>query len=329
MANRPRREVTLSAPDADRDTSEGSPVPVADGRIVDSPEKAPAQIQVPKLDGVLQQSRDIKVKVEACADDLGVINSIVKKEITAGAITETTHRAIAESESIEDKVQACADDLDDVNAKLASGVSDLKQAQAALTGYKSALAHAEVALEKSRRAERAAQIQSLHDQKTGLPNRALFDDRLTKAIASVDRDGGTLAVMFFDLDRFKSINDQHGHAVGDQVLKEVSLRISAHCREKDTLCRNGGDEFLYLLINPGESENIERIVEGVLSKVAAPIEIDAKQVVITTSVGISIYPDDGENADVLVHKADQAMYEAKRDSRRFSFYSDRRVNARS
>jgi diguanylate cyclase (GGDEF)-like protein len=243
-------------------------------------------------------------------------------EIAEGAITDKTHRAIAENELIEKKVQVCATDLNEVNEELASGVSDLKQTEAILIGYKIALANSEDALERSRLAERAAQIQSLHDEKTGLPNRALFDDRIAKAIASVDRDGGTLAVLFFDLDRFKNINDRHGHAVGDHVLKEVSLRLSAHCRDMDTLCRNGGDEFLYLLINPGRSKNIEHIIDFVLSDLSAPIQIDAEQIVISTSVGISIYPDDGDHGDVLVRKADQAMYQAKRDSGRFRFYSN-------
>jgi two-component system cell cycle response regulator len=153
---------------------------------------------------------------------------------------------------------------------------------------------------------------SLHDSMTGLPNRDLFDDRLTHAIALAKRHAWTLAVMFLDLDRFKCINDTHGHAVGDGVLKEVAKRLLEHARDEDTVCRNGGDEFLYLLMNPQGSENIERIAGVLLKNIAQPIDMDDLQPVIKASIGIAIFPDNGATVEQLIGNADTAMYRAKK-----------------
>jgi two-component system cell cycle response regulator len=153
---------------------------------------------------------------------------------------------------------------------------------------------------------------TLHDLTTGLPNRNLFNDRLTHAIALAKRHTWTLAVMFLDLDRFKCINDTHGHAVGDEVLKGVAIRLLEHARGEDSVCRNGGDEFLYLLMNPGGNENIERIVGALLKTIGQPIDICDLQPVINASIGIAVYPGDGTSEEQLIRNADTAMYRAKK-----------------
>jgi two-component system cell cycle response regulator len=153
---------------------------------------------------------------------------------------------------------------------------------------------------------------TLHDSTTGLPNRDLFDDRLTHAIALAKRHTWVLAVMFLDLDRFKCINDTHGHAVGDAVLKEVAKRLLQHARDEDTVCRNGGDEFLYLLINPQGRENIARIADARLKTIALPIDMDDLQPVIKASIGIAVYPENGTTGEQLIRNADTAMYRAKK-----------------
>jgi two-component system, cell cycle response regulator len=152
---------------------------------------------------------------------------------------------------------------------------------------------------------------ALHDSTTGLPNRDLFNDRITHAIAMAKRHAWTLAVMFLDLDRFKYINDTHGHAVGDTVLKEVAKRLLGHARDEDTVCRNGGDEFLYLLINPQGSENIRRIADALLQIIAQPIDVGNLKPIIEASIGIAVYPDDGTTGEQLIRNADTAMYRAK------------------
>jgi two-component system, cell cycle response regulator len=153
---------------------------------------------------------------------------------------------------------------------------------------------------------------TLHDVTTGLPNRNLFNDRLTQAIALAKRHTWTLAVMFLDLDRFKCINDAHGHTIGDEVLKGVAKRLLEHARGEDTVCRNGGDEFLYLLVNPQGSENIERIAAALLKTIAQPIDLGDLQLVINASIGVAVYPGDGPGEEHLIKNADTAMYRAKR-----------------
>ena len=161
---------------------------------------------------------------------------------------------------------------------------------------------------------------ALHDSTTGLPNRDLFNDRLTHAIAMAKRHAWTLAVMFLDLDRFKYINDTHGHAVGDGVLKEVAKRLLGHARDEDTVCRNGGDEFLYLLINPQGSENIRRIADTLLQTISQPVDLGGLKPIIKASIGIAVYPDDGTTGEQLVRNADAAMYRAKESASRRIFF---------
>jgi two-component system cell cycle response regulator len=151
-----------------------------------------------------------------------------------------------------------------------------------------------------------------HDVATGLPNRNLFNDRLTHAIALAKRHSWTLAVMFLDLDRFRCINDAHGNAVGDEVLKGVAERLLQHARDEDTVCRNGGDQFLFLMIDPRGGENIERIAGGLLKTIAQPIDLGDLQPVINASIGIAVYPGDGTSEEQLIKNADIAMHRAKK-----------------
>jgi two-component system cell cycle response regulator len=162
---------------------------------------------------------------------------------------------------------------------------------------------------------------ALHDSMTGLPNRALFDDRLVHAIALAKRHDWTLAVMFLDLDRFKFINDTHGHAAGDWALKEVAKRLLQHSRDEDTVCRNGGDEFLYLLMNPQGSENIERVASTLLKTIGQPIDMGDLQPVIKASIGIAVYPDNGTTGEQLIRNADAAMYRAKKRFNGWVFFN--------
>jgi diguanylate cyclase len=157
-----------------------------------------------------------------------------------------------------------------------------------------------------------AQLRVFCDSLTALPNRDLFDDRLAHAISLADRHGWTLAVMFLGLDHFKSINDLHGHATGDCVLKEVAQRLLDHSRAEDTVCRNGGDEFLYLLVNPQGTENTARIASQILTHIAQPIAIDDLKLAISASIGIAVYPKNGTTGEQLIRNADTAMYRAKK-----------------
>ena len=158
-----------------------------------------------------------------------------------------------------------------------------------------------------------SQIASLayHDTLTGLPNRLLFSDRLEQAILQGQRRTWRLGVLFLDLDRFKVINDSLGHGVGDRLLQALARRIASTLRSEDTVARLGGDEFTLLLPNVGRVEDVTLVAEKLLEAVRRPVRIDNSELFVTASIGISLFPDDGDDPDVLVKNADTAMYRAK------------------
>ena len=154
-----------------------------------------------------------------------------------------------------------------------------------------------------------------HDALTDLPNRILLNDRLGQAIALARRQGKQLAVMFLDLDRFKHINDSLGHAVGDQLLQSVAKRLTAGVRSSDTVCRQGGDEFVILLADIEHAGDAALSAQKILAALTVPHRIDQRELHVTVSIGISIYPQDGQDADTLIKSADTAMYHAKEGGR--------------
>ncbi len=154
-----------------------------------------------------------------------------------------------------------------------------------------------------------------HDVLTDLPNRMLLQDRINQAIELALRQGRKLAVMFLDLDRFKHINDSLGHAVGDQLLQSVAHRLVACVRQSDTVSRQGGDEFVLLLPHIEHAEDAALSAQKVLTALALPHHLDGYDLHVSVSVGISIYPDDGEDAAALIKNADTAMYHAKEKGR--------------
>jgi len=154
-----------------------------------------------------------------------------------------------------------------------------------------------------------------HDPLTGLPNRLLFKDRLTIALAQANRNRQKLAVMLFDLDHFKDVNDTLGHSVGDQLLKAVGKRLTGLLRKNDTVARMGGDEFLLLLPEMKKLEDASTIAKRVMGTVRKPYVINGYKLRITASIGVAVYPDDGQDDDSLMNHADNAMYRAKKDGR--------------
>ncbi|MGE5524707.1 MAG: PAS domain S-box protein [Rhodospirillaceae bacterium] len=162
-----------------------------------------------------------------------------------------------------------------------------------------------------------------HDALTGLPTRSLLRDRVEVAIAHAARDATHLALLFVDLDRFKLINDSMGHEVGDQLLQAVSLRLKETLRDSDTVSRHGGDEFLVLLPQLNTVQDAGRVAEKLIDQVALPYELDKHEVIITGSIGIAVYPENGKDLDQLLRNADAAMYAAKQAGRnRYQYYSD-------
>jgi diguanylate cyclase len=160
-------------------------------------------------------------------------------------------------------------------------------------------------------AQKLIHYQAYHDLLTGLPNRALFMDRLGNAINSAKRKQDKLAVLFLDLDRFKLINDTLGHDVGDELLKSVATSLKRCLRESDTLARLGGDEFIVLLPDIDNATIAQRVAEKIVKVVKNPFMIGRHEIFVTASVGLAMYPDDGEAADDLIKNSDMAMYHTK------------------
>ena len=167
------------------------------------------------------------------------------------------------------------------------------------------------------RKRRDEQIQCLaySDALTGLPNRSLYLDRLSQALALAERRREMLAVLFLDLDRFKHVNDSLGHLAGDVLLQSVARRLSAVLRPEDTLARMGGDEFTLLLTDPHGPEDAARVAQRVLDTLADPFTVEGHELFVTGSVGISLYPTDGPDAPSLLRHAEVAMYRAKEQGR--------------
>jgi len=160
------------------------------------------------------------------------------------------------------------------------------------------------------------------DTLTGLPNRTLIHDRINEAIALARRQGRTVAVLFVDLDRFKPINDTMGHEAGDRVLRMVGVRLEGCVRASDTVARLGGDEFLVALTSIDSHYQAAPVARKILDTLAEPYDIDGREVFVGASIGVGLFPDDGDGSTDLIRKADMAMYSAKEEGRHtFRFYS--------
>jgi len=172
-------------------------------------------------------------------------------------------------------------------------------------------------------AEQRAQHLADHDALTGLPNRRLLEDRLTQALALSYRNRKQTAVMFVDLDRFKTINDSLGHSVGDVLLKEVARRLVKQLRVVDTICRTGGDEFVVVLPEIKRSADAAAVGQKIIENLSQPVKIEERELTVTPSIGIAVFPEDGRDAETLIRNADAAMYAAKEMGRaNYQFFTE-------
>ncbi len=161
-----------------------------------------------------------------------------------------------------------------------------------------------------------------HDELTGLPNRALFYDRLDQAITKAKRHKTQIVVLFLDIDYFKQVNDTYGHDIGDEVIKIFADRLRSSTREEDTIARMGGDEFMIILENQIKTKTPIVVAQKILDSMLEPLNIVEEELIMGASIGISVYPKDGQTSEELIKSSDIAMYEAKNDNRNnFKFYA--------
>jgi diguanylate cyclase (GGDEF)-like protein len=195
------------------------------------------------------------------------------------------------------------------------------------TGWEIASRSMRYAIERKRMEERLHHM-ATHDALTGLPNRTLFHDRLTHAIelsrrlSSGKNEKWELEVMLLDLDNFKSANDTYGHLQGDILLQVVTEKLRNSVRESDTVARMGGDEFTLIFENVSGTDDAEGLARKVLAVFEQPFQFGGHELKVTASLGVSLYPRDGQDADTLLTHADIAMYHAKRYGNTFRFYED-------
>ena len=202
------------------------------------------------------------------------------------------------NEELEQRVKARTDELARANDKLKEEVDERMQAE-----------------------ERARHL-SLHDALTGLPNRRLLYDRLAHALAQARRERWQVAVIFLDLDRFKNINDTLGHAAGDDVLREMSRRLNGAVRDSDTVARVGGDEFVIVLSHTQVETDLVPIAAKLMAELSVPCNVGERELRVTPSIGVSVFPEDGDDPTKLLSYADAAMYHAKASGRRnVQFYA--------
>jgi diguanylate cyclase (GGDEF)-like protein/PAS domain S-box-containing protein len=190
---------------------------------------------------------------------------------------------------------------------LESNASPLLDEKGELTGFQGV----DRDITERKQAEERIQFLAHHDSLTGLPNRILLRDRYDHALSIASHGNSHVAMLFLDLDNFKVVNDTLGHSAGDQMLLEVVKRLSRCTRDGDTISRQGGDEFILLLNDVPDLETVERIAGEILSELAEPMAINGRQLNTSCSIGISIFPEDGNDFDTLLQKADTAMYNAK------------------
>ena len=206
--------------------------------------------------------------------------------------------------------------------ELSTTLAPLRDAQGSVNGYLAIAAD----ISARKKAERQIEFLAYRDVLTGLPNRLLLQDRFGQAVAHAERVSSKLALLFLDLDGFKTINDSLGHAVGDKMLQEIAHRLGGCVRETDTISRQGGDEFLIVLSDLNGTEAIPPVLLKIRECLQVPFVIDGHELTTSVSIGVALYPDDGRDFETLLKKADTAMYRAKDAGRNHYRFFDEQMN---
>jgi diguanylate cyclase (GGDEF)-like protein len=261
------------------------------------------------LTEVLAKNEHVKDLMLESAEVLAEVNSGIQQELENTGPLPGVENALEQSVAVEVKVIDASEKLLVINQALEKEIRER-----ILVDHQLAAAQEQ---------EAVARHASMHDVLTGLPNRALFRDRLDFGIAQSKRHDRALAVLFVDLDKFKPVNDTYGHAAGDKLLKTIAQRLTENTRSDDTVARVGGDEFLFLSMEIDDEKNVSLFAAKIIETIEAPCDISPGaqriDVSVKASVGIAIFPKDGASADELIQSADSAMYRAKQDRSGYCF----------
>jgi diguanylate cyclase (GGDEF)-like protein len=255
----------------------------------------------------LNQNEQVQARMERWADELSAINEVLVQELSGRSPSAELERALDRSAELESNIQASAEAVSSINMGLTTGIAAGKKLTRKL-------------LSSDARRKKFGRL-ALYDPLTGLPNRMLFNDRLRQVLAQAARHGRGVAVMFIDLDEFKVVNDSYGHDVGDTVLRHVAQRLRASMRAEDTVSRRGGDEFLCIMMEARNEIDIAKVAGKIIHVISAETEVGDAKLTVRPSVGIAVYPKDGETAIALVTNADTAMYRAKRTREGYAFFT--------
>ncbi|OGR14963.1 MAG: diguanylate cyclase [Deltaproteobacteria bacterium RIFOXYB12_FULL_58_9] len=272
----------------------------------------PIPVKSVSLGRVLDETEEIKEDIEEAASNLSSVNEILEEGKDAALPAQALADVHVQSEAVENQIAKAADDLEQVNADLATEVTERIGLEAEMAEMKIDLVEVQEKLSESRANEEETRQAAFKDPLTALPNRTLFEDRLDHGLIQAKRHGRKLAVMFIDLDQFKSINDSYGHALGDDVLLMVAKRLQDLVRSEDTVSRWGGDEFVCLLLNVQQETDVAHLAEKMVFRIAETCVFGETVLSVRASIGVAIYPGDGEAADALIKNADEAMYKAKK-----------------
>ena len=271
------------------------------------------------LERVLEKNEKIKETVSEAAGELTSVNEVLKQEEVPVQVMKV---ALTQNKGVEHKVAKAAVDLKVVNAKLAKELAERIVIESELANTKTDLAEVRDDLSKAEVKAEEAQQSALQDALTGLPNRLSFEQGFDHGLIQAKRHGWGLAVLFIDIDKFKSINDTYGHDLGDQVLLMVANRLQSFVRDEDIVSRWGGDEFVCLLFEVKQEADVTRLAEKMIKRIAEDCDFNGTTLSIRASIGIAVYPADGETAEILFKNADIAMYRAKGAEKRVVLFRE-------
>jgi diguanylate cyclase (GGDEF)-like protein len=265
----------------------------------------------------------IKRRFDACACELAAGKVRLWQRLSERTSLTDIDRSLAAAGQVEVMVLECSRDLQQILDAIDDDVRLQRRLEVELQGARRELHEARLELVATRADEKQAQHTAFHDELTGLPNRASFRAQSSHALGRGAPHARKIGLMYIDLDGFKTINDVHGHRIGDELLKVIAARLERSVRAGDTISRHGGDEFLCLLLDVDDEEQVAGVARKLFDTVSAPCRLGDLTLSVTPSIGIAVSPRDGTTVEQLLQSADSAMYAAKQQRLGHAFFNDR------